>query len=336
MNFEGKGELRFMGPDAQVDAAENSTRHETGEETRGGTPHVHERVMRWVVVKFENATLTLDSTTPWLLAARDAPAVSWDGNATAKGVRGYLNAQNANYETGLGSASAYFDGAFVGHLSPSRDGESAWLRLEGALRSTSLQPSTVKAPSPAGVVTWPWLIILSAAVLLSAGGAIAGTAKVMRHRQRKRIESLHAPFALKDCKDAALSFIGSGEYQRALTWLDRARTMAPRDGVLAGHEAFCLAQLGRVEDAFATYAEADRLSPGSGDAAMSAARLLRQMGAPLEEAYLWLRIALDKSPEVIADVRDVFPEVLELPEWEDTLERARRRLEESWTSKYDR
>lgn len=69
VEYQGDGELRFMGPTAHVESAENKTDYRTGVERHGGTSNVHETILRWVVVRYNAATFTLDAATPFLLRA---------------------------------------------------------------------------------------------------------------------------------------------------------------------------------------------------------------------------------------------------------------------------
>lgn len=178
--YQGDGELRIMGPEAHVKAAENVTTYTTGEETRGGTPNAHERVMRWLSIRYDAATVTMETTTPFLLAARSVPSLAWDGNATVANVRGSLHADGQEYAPARPGASAYVDGAFTGSLAPEKGGEAATLALAGDLRGTSLQASA-RVPVPATKAAFPWLPVIFGAVVVVAG---TGAILALRHRRR--------------------------------------------------------------------------------------------------------------------------------------------------------
>jgi tetratricopeptide (TPR) repeat protein len=307
-----------MGPDVHISSATNETDHATGE-TASGTA---QRTLRWLVLEYEEGTLTLQAPAPFTVAAKEAGPVTWDGKATLTPRSGVLTARDATYAAE--GERAEIDGRFSASLTPAKD--RAHMVLDGDLRSTTLA-ATTRTPAPGGPLgpSWVALLLIGAVVVGISGGAV-GVWAFLTHRHA----ASEYPLTVEDCQAAADDAAQAEDYPSALEWYGRARMMAPTSAKLAAQEAFCLAKMGDEAAALERYAEADRLSPYGGDAAISAARLLHERGAPLEKVAPFLKAALEKTPDLLLDVEHDFPEVATRPEWVPFLERTRRRLEREW------
>lgn len=282
--YKGDGELRFLGPTAHVESAENVTEYRTGEETRGGTANAHERIMRWVVIRYDAATVTSKTTTPFRLAIRDVPRLAWDGNATAHGVRGTLHADGQDYTPERSGESAYVDGAFTSSLTPTKGGEAATLDMAGDLRGTSLLAKTAPVPAPVtrGFPAWTGLLILGAVIV--TGGAVVLVLQQRRDRQATRGPAAGEPAAepenaaapvvdpaftpppwgprtppgayLERAEDAA----SAGRHETAADLYRKAREQDPTATHLSLVEGISLLYVGKISEAMFAFGKAAMFS----------------------------------------------------------------------------
>lgn len=102
--------------------------------------------------------------------------------------------------------------------------------------------------------------------------------------------------ALSDeCVGVALLAAEAGDHERALEWFRHARDLSPRNHHLARQEAWCLAELDRVDEALLAYAEASARSD-DGMADFDAALLLLRHGRDPTLAEERLAAALRRTP----------------------------------------
>lgn len=152
------------------------------------------------------------------------------------------------------------------------------------------------APSFIAAAFWT-LSLLAASVLGFAAGR-----RVVVGRLKRRHEEMS-----EECVSIALLAVEAGDPDRALEWFRHARGLAPGNARLAAQEAWCLGELGRVDEAIEAYAEASFLSD-DGLADLDAALLLLREGGAEGKAEARLTQALHRSPELALEIRRL-PEV---------------------------
>lgn len=130
-----------------------------------------------------------------------------------------------------------------------------------------------------------------------------------------------------ECVGIALLASEAGDHERALAWFRHARDLSPRNHHLARQEAWCLAELGRVDEALRAYAEASARSD-DGLADLDAALLLLRHGRDPALAEARLAAALQRTPALALEAH-ALAEVQPLrgrPAFEGAMAAAYRRL----------
>lgn len=143
----------------------------------------------------------------------------------------------------------------------------------------------------------PWWTTLAFA-LGGAGGFLLGR-RALHGRLRRREEELSS-----ECVAIALLASEMGDHERALSWFRHARVLAPGNPTLASQEAWCLAELGRVDEALEAYSVAAFFSQ-DGMADFDAALLLLRTQGPLGLAEERLSRALARSPALALEAREL-------------------------------
>ena len=140
-----------------------------------------------------------------------------------------------------------------------------------------------------------WWTLLALAAGTGAGFLLGRRA--LTRGLRSRHEELSS-----ECVAIALLAIEAGDHARALGWLQHARVLAPANATLAAQEAWCLGELGRVDEALESYAVASFLST-DGMADFDAALLVLRTGGEHGKAEQRLAMALARSPELALEAR---------------------------------
>lgn len=318
MEYTGMGGVKLRGPDVEIRSS-NVTRHETGKKQTGPT----EETATWLYIRFDAPATLSAGEAPFQIATAEATA-AWDGTLLFRPTDGRLQAQDETYLPRGGTVE--LEGTFTARLAPLPGGRTARMDLSGDMRSSSLlRQAPVPVPSSSPLEGVPLLLVIGAAVALGGG---AGAYLWHRHRQQDRA-LLDVPADAEFFTDMADVWIAAEDYGRGLHWMRRAREKAPTSARLAADEAFCLAKLGRLEEALKAWEEAHAVA-SDGDPAFGAAGTLLEIGAPLEVVEKWLGRALEKSPGLVLQAEETFPEVVERPGWEAMARRAWDRLEEGW------
>lgn len=167
----------------------------------------------------------------------------------------------------------------------------------------------------------------TAAIALAATAALAGF--LLGQRARFRRLRLREDEAGSECVAIALLAAEAGDHARALHWFRHARDLAPENARLAAQEAWCLAELGRVDEALEAYAEASALSR-DGLADFDAALLLLREGRSAAQAEERLAKALRRTPELALEAQgmDEFLALRGRGAYEDEMRAAQERLRE--------
>lgn len=325
--YDGPGKAKFLGPSLYIESAEGSSECETGTTPTTAT----QRLVRWCHLEWDSGVLTLETSSPFDLAARSVPSLRWDGRASLPPATGELRTATDAYEAA--DHSAILDGRFTATLAPHRDG--AKMRVEGDLRDTTLSATARSlAPAPLGPAGWlPWVLV--GAVAVGAGGGMAAVVTILRRRHKRQLQAQRLPFTVEDCEAAASACIVEERFAAALAWIQRARLLSPTSARLVSTEAFCHDRLGNAAEALQRYEEAHRLST-DGDAALNAARILRDMGDSPYHMEELLRSALRRSPELVVDLREEFPDLETREDWKRALREAGERYEGEWTGRTPR
>lgn len=313
VQYVGGGGVKLRGPDVQIQSA-NATRHATGKEQTG----IGQETATWLYIHFEGpATLTANGSA--VLAAVSTATASWDGALRFTPREGSLRAEDGTYLP-RGRGVEQVEGAFTADLFPLAGGRTARLNLNGEIRSATLQrqaplPSAALSPGMA-----PLFLLVGVAVAASGGAAVYGWHRREAYRASVSREA-------ESFLDLAGVRIQSGEFARALVWLERAREKAPKSARLAADHGFCLAKLGRIEEALQAWKEAHELAR-DGEHAYGAAGTLLDAGASFELVGEWLKRALEKTPGLVVQVEEEFAVVVDDPAWDEELRRAWERLGE--------
>lgn len=128
------------------------------------------------------------------------------------------------------------------------------------------------------------------------GGALAGRfalSRALRARQRELSD---------ECVAVALLSSDAGDHGRALSWIRHARELAPSNAGLAMQEAWCLGEMGRLQEALEAYAEAAFLSR-DGRADFDAALLVLRSGGEESRAEERLSRALYRTPALVLEAQ---------------------------------
>ena len=171
-------------------------------------------------------------------------------------------------------------------------------------------------------LTMPWW----AALLLGAALAAPAGFLLGRHTLTARLRRREAELS-EDCIAVAFLASEAGDHARALEWFRHARGLAPANATLARQEAWCLAELGRVEEALQAYAEAAFHSE-DGLADFDAALLLLRQGCEAARVEDRLGKALARTPALALEARTM-PEFKRLrgrPVYDALMARAMDRL----------
>ena len=320
--YGGGGDWKVNGPDIQLRTALNTTREETGlKEAANG-----ELVWKWVVIEPAGSCTAHVARATFEVAARDAH-LAWDGAMRLSPVSGSLRTEHAVYVAG--SRDVTLEGAFEATLSPVNKGQKTRLELSGDLRSTSLLQQPARGATGGGsAVAWG-VVLLGAVAVGAVGGAAALTVSALR--RRRAFPSASPAARAQECRSRAEEHIRQERFSEAFEWYRRARLLSPGSVYLVSQEAFCLARMGRTMEAVALYAEANRMMPDDGDAAVNIARLLRGVKGQESEVEGWLREAIEKSPIIAYELDADFPEVAEKPEWQVLIREATERYEDEWS-----
>ena len=161
------------------------------------------------------------------------------------------------------------------------------------------------------ILLWPLL------ALASGAGFLAGR-RLLHGRLKRRYAEMSA-----ECVSIALLAAEAGDHALALTWFRHARALAPGNARLAAQEAWCLGELGRLDEALEAYAEASFLSD-DGLADLDAGLLLLRTGGMEGRAEERIAMALHRRPELALEIRRM-PEVAPLrgrPGYDHALSRA--------------
>lgn len=166
---------------------------------------------------------------------------------------------------------------------------------------------------------------------LAAGGAagfLLGR-RALHGRLRRREAELSS-----ECVAIALLAAEVGDHERALGWFQHARALAPANPTLAAQEAWCLGELGRVDEALESYAVAAFFSEDGTPDFDAALLVLRTKGEP-SKAEERLSRALAKTPALALEARalDEFKPLRGSPGYEASMARALARLRPTSTSR---
>lgn len=142
-----------------------------------------------------------------------------------------------------------------------------------------------------------WWTLLALATGLAAG-VLLGRRVVTRGLRRRQDE------LTSECVAIALLASEAGDLERALAWFRQARGLAPSNPTLAAQEAWCLGELGRVDEALESYAEA-ALFAGDGMPDFDAALLILRTGGEEGKAEERLSRALAKTPALALEAREL-------------------------------
>jgi len=93
----------------------------------------------------------------------------------------------------------------------------------------------------------------------------------------------------------AIALNDAGQLAEALTWLDRAAKIAPRDADVLDRRGVLLARLGRTGDALSSFDRAIAAAPGSARAYANRATVLAKLGR-LEDALAGYDAAVEREP----------------------------------------
>jgi tetratricopeptide (TPR) repeat protein len=321
--FEGGGLLKLYGPDVVLRAGDVERVLRTGLE-RDSQDAVHKGIRRWVVLEFSNATFEASSADPWLLAGADVEA-SWDGAMGFHPVSGSLRTEDREYVAS--GAPASLAGTLTARLGVVKTEGAPLLttwRVSGALDRTSLEVGQVLPAAPAAEGPGWGLLVGALAVVSAAGG---GAFAALRHRRRPAPPKL--PPGVEDCLEVATAAAAQEDWPEAAEWFSRARRLAPTSARLCGDLAFVLEQMGEREEALRLYAEGSRLST-DGEADFNGGFAALRAGRPPAEVAGWLARALERSPELAADLEDdeSLGEVRGVRAFREAMARARGRREQ--------
>jgi hypothetical protein len=308
--YSGAGSLHLVGPDVEVHAA-NVTRHATGVSWNGPS----EMVFTVLLIRFD-APATVEISEVPFEAALSGMDATWDGPMRFTPRDGNLRTDGGVYLPGGGPVE--IDGNLTARLLPTAAGESR-LTLSGDVRSSSLTFAPTTQAIPASVArSWVALAVLGAVVVAVGGGAAGGVgaswALVRRIREMRPPPPQQLPFSPEDCMEVARAALSQEDWPEALDWLRRAHGLAPASARIAGDLAFCLEQMGAVDDALEWHAKAHALS-SDGEAAFNAARAAQDAGKPAGVVFEWLAAALERTPGFVEEVAPEFPSIVALPAW---------------------
>lgn len=290
-SYVGGGVLKIYGPTVRVQSAENTTTEVTGHTPESDAPArgVHEEALT-LFFDTGNLTFTTDAT---FQAAGHMAQFAWTGGVTLPDATGDLSG-----DTGLAQAhheQTVLEGAFTGTLQARENGASS-IAISGRLDRTNLAlaPASAFLPAP----KWPagWLV---ATALVSVLAAVVAVWLVARRRRPE--DTLHA-LSADEFQQLADVAIEAGQPREALTWIRRARELAPTSTTLLLNEAHCLSLLGDVDGALALYEQASKAS-SDGEADLLAATLLASVDQPAERVADHLRRAFAVNPALVLEVQ---------------------------------
>lgn len=320
IEYHGPGHAKIRGGTVEVQTPDETRRHETGNQQTGPA----EATITWLFIELHGpATLRIPNA-PFQAAAEEATA-RWHGTARFTPTAGQLHTREGTHTPPGGIVE--LEGDFRAHMTP--EGATASLRLSGELTSSTLLLTPAPHGAHEGQARSALLLIVAVAVGAS-GSALIGI-PILRRRHRRQVEA-QGPFTLEEYEALINEYLARKEWRRALGYVRLARRVAPTSGRLAMAEGDCLAGLGDHATAARLYEEADALL-SDGEAAMQLARLLKENGRPPREVERWLQRALGKTPSLVADIEDEFPELKKRPDWKARLRKAWRIYEGEWTGR---
>lgn len=291
--YSGVGAIKLEGADVEV-RSNNVTRHETGIRRHG----LSEVTFTWIYIRFDASSEVSLSRIPLELAAASAQ-VEWDGVLRFSARDGSLRTSSGTYTPAFSIVT--LDGRFEATLTPSKDGQTN-MEVSGNVRASSMVYAPVRGV-PGVAEGQSWLPLLFAIGVVVVAGAAGGIAVFRRFASRTRsIASSEPPFSAEDCLDAAAAACSDENWPTAARWLERGLKLAPTSARLHADYAFCLSQLGDIEQALTHYGKAHELSQ-DGESAFNAATAAAVCGM-VDEAAAWLVAALDRSPEHVLYVRE--------------------------------
>ncbi|HVL48955.1 MAG TPA: hypothetical protein VM889_10395 [Candidatus Thermoplasmatota archaeon] len=317
--FKGAGTAVLFGPDVTIRARENTLGFNTGESAESGAL-VWTIRQEWITIDFVDGAFEARGSQGAFRSAVADLDVAWREMAVFVPLAGVLRAGGQEFRAE--GRPIYVSGDFVGTLNirSLQDEHAVLFNFQGDLWSTSLKPQAVSVSAETG--SWPFLLALAG---LGGAGSLAGLALLRRRRLRRPREQpiVGSPEAYLAAANRAAA---EEDWEEALDWIRKGRTLAPTSVKLRLDEAFFLSMLGRIPEAFRIYEEAAALAT-DGEAAFSAAVCAAQHGLPAAEAERWLLVALDRSPELALEVSDLcFKEIIERPRIREALEIAAERL----------
>jgi tetratricopeptide (TPR) repeat protein len=249
-----------------------------------------------VVLTLEDATVQVDSRSPWILAA-PAASVRWDGVATLSASTGSFDAPEGRYEALRDDAR--LRGRFQAALAPEvvHGQVGTRLVLSGDVEETTLPLSAAAAQAwfPPESPRFAHLVV---GVMVGLGASV-GAGAYLASRRRPRAPALS--LTVEDCMAAATKAADEEDWERAIQWLRRVRAMAPTSARTCADLAHALCQTGRKDEALHTYEEASRLAH-DGEADFNGAVVAAEAGRPPHEVESWLERALDRTPMYVVDV----------------------------------
>lgn len=310
--YEGSGALKIMGPDLLVRSKEGEFAYPTGETPAAGAEPAGDPfadtalepvqwTYQWLVLDFQDATIQIDATAPWAVAAPEIRA-EWDGRVVFSAKEGEMTTGDARYVT-TPSALARVDGRFLAHIAPvvSDGAMGARMDLRGQLVDSNLRredkPLSTLVAAPASLVSWG-LLVLGAVVGL--GGSLTAGRWLLRRRSVGE-EPPAQSFTVEECMQAANEAADEEDWPRVIVWLRRLRALAPTSARACADLAHALRQSGDPQGALDLYAEASRLS-SDGEADFNGAVLSLELGRSLDEVEDWLERALRRTPTFVVDV----------------------------------
>lgn len=321
--FTGAGAVKINGPNVRVTSDRGNLSIETGEVQTSPV----EWAWRWAYLDFPDATLEWDSdTAPVEVASRGTDA-TWEGVVTLKARSGRLRADGADYVAD--GASRAFEGRFTGTLEARAQGAEivTLVRVRGDLGDTDLSADAAHKTVPLhGNAAFPWLTFLLGATL--AGGAVYAAPRVARRLHVSR-KAHRDEMTVEGMASLAHEAMEAGDWRIALTWFRRIRQLVPTSLRVRLDAAYCLCEIGDLEEALKEYRDAAKESAEDGEADLWTALLLVELARDVGEAETHFEEALRKSPDMVEDAetkREEFGRFLDRPRVRRAIREARRRL----------
>lgn len=316
LRYEGRGALKVMGPDVRIESDQGTIEFRTGQHRPDPDAPAGNRTVRWMLLEYENATVTVASPDPFKVAAMRTD-VAWSGTVTFTPIAGRLHAAGDAYQaTGRPD---HVRGDLVAQVEPVRqDGQVRLaVRMDGDLVGTTMTRTEGRAGLPLGVQPAGWGWVLGLVATLGLALLVAGAVLVARRARGAGVSP-------EDRLALAHLAADRERYREALEHVRAARAAAPGSVRLLLEEASYLAEMSRAEEALALYEQAARQSP-DGDAEFAAGLLLLQRGE-LERAEAFLVKALRRSPilvlEILYDTTGTFEPVRGRPAFERAVDAA--------------